>query len=339
MTSAAHLDCRHARLAAAVAGNLDHHTAQRRGVAQGLLHPHTARAVFGHELAVGACADQGVRLQVVGVRQELEEVRFPVGHGDDRNARRCTLGRLCERDKPLRAFLFLDRRDLQALDLLLVILHGDFAARPDALAQDPKRHPLGREGERVVHDKSAVMRGITLANWAEAPGLDMPAVGEKHRILHHTSIGPPQPAMRAAVASLCGFKILAGLALGLLNSRYAACVPAHVPHASLIGELGDWARYSAVFIKRRSRRLSERSAQANSCLTHATDSVPAVIIACTSGSSQRLDFRTPSARSSSHAAPTVTLRNIRACVSTFVGSVKRSEKIAKDVCNRKGPIH
>ena len=28
------------------------------------------------------------------------------------------------------------------------------------------------------------MRGITLANRAEAPGLDMPAVGEKHRILH-----------------------------------------------------------------------------------------------------------------------------------------------------------
>ena len=66
---------------------------------------------------------------------------------------------------------------------------------------------------------------------------------EKNTVSCMTSTTPPQPAMRAAVAFLCGFKILAGLALGLLNSRYAACVPAHVPHASLIGELGDWARY------------------------------------------------------------------------------------------------
>ncbi len=58
---------------------------------------------------------------------------------------------------------------------------------------------------------------------------------------------PPQPALRCAVACQCGFKIRAGLAYALLISRYAACVLAHVPHASLIGEAGDLASCSAAF--------------------------------------------------------------------------------------------
>src|ERR1017187_7415360 len=118
---------------------------------------------------------------------------------------------------------------------------------------------------------------------------------EKNTVSCITSTGPPQPAMRDAVASQCGLSIPAVLAFGLLNSRYAACVLAQLPHASLIGEDGDFASCSAVVSKRRSRRLSHRSAPANSCLTHSTDSVPASIIACTSGSSHRLDLRTRSA--------------------------------------------
>ena len=157
------------------------------------------------------------------------------------------------------------------------------------------------------------MRRVAFADRSQTAGLWVPAVGEKHCILHDRH-RPPHPAMRVAVASQYGFKILAGLALGLLNSRQAACVLAHAPHASLIGELGDWARYSAVFIKRRSRRLSERSAQASSCLAHATDPVPASIITCTSGSSQRLEFRTPPARGRRTPTP---LRTIRACVQHF----------------------
>src|SRR5271170_295669 len=104
-----------------------------------------------------------------------------------------------------------------------------------------------------------------------------------------TSTEPPHPAMRDAVASQCGFKIPAGLAFGLLNSRYAACVLAQLPHASLIGDAGDLANCSAVLTKRRSRRLSRRSARANSCVTHSTDSVPASMIAWTPASSERLD--------------------------------------------------
>lgn len=71
--------------------------------------------------------------------------------------------------------------------------------------------------------------------------------------------------MRVAVASQCGFRI--------------PDVLAQLPHASLIGEDGDLANCSAVFCKRRSKRLSERSVRANSCLTHSTDSVPASKIA------------------------------------------------------------
>jgi len=47
--------------------------------------------------------------------------------------------------------------------------------------------------------------------------------------------------MRSAVACECGCKIPAVLTFGLLNSRYAACVLAQLPHASLIGEAGDLA--------------------------------------------------------------------------------------------------
>src|SRR5216684_617069 len=113
---------------------------------------------------------------------------------------------------------------------------------------------------------------------------------EKNTVSCITNTASPQPAIRAAVASQCGCNIPAGPALGLLNSRYAACVLAHVPHASLMGEDGDLASCCAVFSKRRSRRLSRRSARANSWVTHSTDSVPAAMIACRSGSSQRLDL-------------------------------------------------
>src|ERR1700688_30886 len=80
---------------------------------------------------------------------------------------------------------------------------------------------------------------------------------------------------------MCGSRIAAGRAFGLSNNRYAACVLAQSPHASLIGEAGDLANCSAVLRKRRSRRLSHRSAPANSLATHSTDSVPASMIACT----------------------------------------------------------
>src|SRR5271170_2487620 len=114
---------------------------------------------------------------------------------------------------------------------------------------------------------------------------------EKNTVSCITSTGPPQPAMRKTVASECGLRIPAVLAFGLLNSRYAACVLAQLPHASLIGEAGDLANCSAVLSKRRSRRLSHKSAPTNSLATHSTDSVPASMIACTSESSYRAVLR------------------------------------------------
>src|SRR5208337_4137683 len=148
---------------------------------------------------------------------------------------------------------------------------------------------------------------------------------EKNTVSWIASTGPPQPDMRVAVASQCALRIPSALAFGLLNSRYAACVLAHVPQASLIGDEGDLASCSAVFTKRRSRRLSRRSARANSCVTHSTDSVPASIIACTSGSSQ-------------HAATAATLRNPSACVQHFRRRHQNSAKVVRDVCNSKSLI-
>ena len=102
--------------------------------------------------------------------------------------------------------------------------------------------------------------------------------------------GPPAAAMRLTVALICGSSMASQLALPLSNSRYAACVLAQSPQASLIGEAGEFASCSEVLIKRRSRRLSDRSTPANSSHTHSTDAVPASMIACTSESSHRAVF-------------------------------------------------
>src|ERR1022692_4056607 len=93
---------------------------------------------------------------------------------------------------------------------------------------------------------------------------------------------------------MCGARMACGLALPLSNRRYAACVLAQSPQASLIGETGELARCSAVLIKRRSRRLSDKSAPANSAHTHSTDAVLASMIAWTSGSSHRAVAKLPS---------------------------------------------
>ncbi len=154
-----------------------------------------------------------------------------------------------------------------------------------------------------------------------------------------TSTASPQPAIRAAVASQCGCKIPAGLAFGLLKSRYAACVLAHVPHASLIGEDGDLANCCAVLSKRRSRRLSRRSARANSCVTHSTDSVPAAMIACTSGSSQRLDLPKRFAMLRRTSRRPLHYARHASVSSAFNLTIKISAKIARDVCNRKVRLH
>src|ERR1039458_5242387 len=105
-----------------------------------------------------------------------------------------------------------------------------------------------------------------------------------------TNTGPPTPAMRLSVAWICGSRMASQLALPLSNRRYAPCVLAQSPQASLIGEAGELTSCSAVLIKRRSKRLSDRSTPANSSHTHSTDAVPASMIACTSGSSHRAVF-------------------------------------------------
>src|SRR5450755_429417 len=105
-----------------------------------------------------------------------------------------------------------------------------------------------------------------------------------------TNTGPLTPAMRLSVAWICGARMTSGVALPLSNRRYAACVLAQSPQASLIGEAGELASCSAVLIKRRSRRLSDRSTPENSSHTHSTDAVPASMIACTSESSHRAVF-------------------------------------------------
>ena len=126
-----------------------------------------------------------------------------------------------------------------------------------------------------------------------------------------------------------------GLALGLSNSRYAACVLAQSPHASLIGEDGDLASCSAVLIKRRSRRLSDRSAPANSWVTHSTDSC--------AGLDDSLHLRIfPSRRlrqadhySSSHVATKTRLANVRRCVQRSLYAASRtSAECSKLVWNR-----
>src|ERR1039458_170818 len=99
--------------------------------------------------------------------------------------------------------------------------------------------------------------------------------------------------MRWTVSFVCGLRIPCGVALALSNRRYAACVLAQSPHASLIGEPGDFARCPAVLIKRRFRRLSDRSTLPSSCCTHSTECVPASIMACTSESALRALFGTP----------------------------------------------
>jgi len=112
-----------------------------------------------------------------------------------------------------------------------------------------------------------------------------------------TSTGPLWAAMRLTVSSICGVRMAWGLAFGLSNNRYAACVLAQSPHASLIGAVGEVADCCAVLIKRRFKRLSCRSARANSCCTHSTDCVPASMIACTSASSYCDVFATQSVSS------------------------------------------
>src|ERR1022692_4612695 len=105
-----------------------------------------------------------------------------------------------------------------------------------------------------------------------------------------TNTGPLTPAMRLSVAWICGSRMASQLALPLSNRRYAPCVLAQSPQASLIGEAGELTSCSAVLIKPRSKRLSDRSTPANSSHTHSTDAVPASMIACTSGSSHRAVF-------------------------------------------------
>lgn len=150
---------------------------------------------------------------------------------------------------------------------------------------------------------------------------------EKNTVSCMTSTAPPQPAMRCAVASRCGLRILDVLAFELLNSRYAACVLAQLPHASLIGEAGDLAKCSAVLSKRRSRRLSHRSARANSCLTHSTDSVPVAMIARASGSSHRLDFRKRSAISRRTSRRRQDYATQASVSSAFFGNAKSQQKL------------
>src|SRR5580692_4053640 len=72
----------------------------------------------------------------------------------------------------------------------------------------------------------------------------------------------------------CGLKIAAALTFVLLKNRYAACVLAQSPQASLMGEAGEFASCEAVLIKRRLSRLSAKSALANSCRTQSVASAP-----------------------------------------------------------------
>src|ERR1035441_7321615 len=65
--------------------------------------------------------------------------------------------------------------------------------------------------------------------------------------------------MRWTVSFVCGLRIPCGVALALSNRRYAACVLAQSPHASLIGEPGDFARCPAVLLSSHEyRRQTER---------------------------------------------------------------------------------
>src|SRR5260370_25622696 len=91
--------------------------------------------------------------------------------------------------------------------------------------------------------------------------------------------GPSEAAMRLTVLLVWGLRIARGLALLLLNSRYAACVLAQSAHASLIGETGDLASCCAVLTNRRSKRLSDRLTPSSSSLTQFTSCVPASMTA------------------------------------------------------------
>src|ERR1035441_3131310 len=104
----AHLDARRTCFAPPVARHRYRAGAARWCDGQCLEHAGAALAVFWHEFAIGACADQILRAQLLRLRQELEEVRLPIRYRDDRHARGGALDRLVQRNEPLRALLLLD---------------------------------------------------------------------------------------------------------------------------------------------------------------------------------------------------------------------------------------
>jgi hypothetical protein len=144
-----------------------------------------ARTVFGHELTVGARADQKQGAKCMRFGDELETVRFPIGHRNELDPWRGTPHRLAQREPPLGAFLLFNRSALQALDLLLIAFLGYRLARPEGLTEQAKRYARGAKGQRVMHDQPALVGTVALADRPQIARLGMLAVGEKDRVLHH----------------------------------------------------------------------------------------------------------------------------------------------------------
>jgi len=65
--------------------------------------------------------------------------------------------------RPFELFLLLDRRDLQALDLLLIVPLPGLRTAPRGSGSGIRALPQGREGKRVGHDEAPVMRLVALA--------------------------------------------------------------------------------------------------------------------------------------------------------------------------------
>src|SRR5450755_951203 len=104
----AHLDACGARFAFAAAGYIHRQGADHRGIGDRIEDAGAAVAVLGYQQAIPAGSDQKERAERLGLGDKLEEVRFPIGNGDDFDTRRDALDRLSQPQQPLGALLLLD---------------------------------------------------------------------------------------------------------------------------------------------------------------------------------------------------------------------------------------
>lgn len=180
----AHLNLRGTCFALAVAGNLHREGAEHPGAGIGVQNAVKAPTLLGHEQAIGACANEKTRALLSGIREKLEDIRFPSRHRDDRRAARRALYCLSQCLQPLRTLLLFDRCALQALDRLLIAFVGNLPARPDVLTQQAQRYARRCKRQRVMHDQAPIVLTVAVADRPNASGLRMVAVAEKYGVLH-----------------------------------------------------------------------------------------------------------------------------------------------------------